>query len=172
MHCPNCGKPSDTEQQFCRACGMSLETVGKLVVQHSSSPLKKQKKIDKAELEQAMVQKMFNWLMWGMIVIGVGVAMLIVNKYFDLGRWFSLVSASLLLGGTAIASAGVLNAVRQGVRVSGMQPSVQISGSLEPKSLPTNPIPASLPSITERTTRLIPSDDARANDAIDSNGRE
>jgi len=111
---------------------------------------------------------MFNWLMLGMIVIGVGIAMLVVNKYFDLGKWFSLVSASLLLGGTTIATAGVLNAIRQGVRVSGRQPNDQISRSLEPKLLPTNPIPASVPSITERTTQLIPADDARTNNTIDS----
>ena len=69
---------------------MSLETVGKLVAQYSSSPLEKQKKIDTTEPEQAMVRTMFNWLMLGMIVIGVGIAMLVVNKYFDLGKWFSL----------------------------------------------------------------------------------
>jgi len=147
---------------------MSLETVGKLVAQYSSSPLEKQKKIDTTEPEQAMVRTMFNWLMLGMIVIGVGIAMLVVNKYFDLGKWFSLVSASLLLGGTTIATAGVLNAIRQGVRVSGRQPNDQISRSLEPKLLRTNPIPASVPSITERTTQLIPADDARTNNTIDS----
>jgi hypothetical protein len=39
------------------------------------------------------------------------------------------------------------------------------------KSLPTKPIPV-LPSITERTTQLIPADDARAKDVTDSSGRE
>lgn len=27
MYCPNCGKVNSVEQKFCRACGMSLETV-------------------------------------------------------------------------------------------------------------------------------------------------
>ncbi len=47
---------------------MSLEMVGKLVTQHSSSPAETQKKIEKAELEQALVRQMFNWIIWGMIM--------------------------------------------------------------------------------------------------------
>ena len=171
MHCPNCGKPTKAEQQFCRACGMSLESVGKLVAQHSSSSLEKQRKIDKQELEQAIVRNMFNWLMWGMIVLGIGVAMLVVNKYFDIGRWFSLLSSALLLGGTGIVTASVLNAIRQGASIPGKRSVDQISATPQAKSLPTNPIPA-LPSITERTTQLIPADDARAKDVKDSSGRE
>jgi hypothetical protein len=162
MHCPNCGKPAEADQQFCRACGMSLETVGKLVAQHSPSLLEKQGKIDNVKLEQAIVRKMFSWLMWGMIVLGIGVAMLVVNKSFDIGRWFSLLSSALLLGGTGIATAGVLNAIRSGASISGKQSTDQIPGTPEVKSLPTNPA-AALPSITERTTQLISADDARAN---------
>ena len=159
MHCPNCGKPADGDQQFCRSCGMSLEVIGKLVAQHSASPVAVQRRNDKVALEQAAVRTMFNWITLGMIILGAGAAMIVVNKNFDVGKWFSLLSSFLILGGTGVATAGVLNAIR---RAPG------ISGPPEQKSLPTNPIPNELPSITERTTQLIPAEEAQAREAGDS----
>src|SRR6185369_14420 len=157
MHCPNCGKPAAGDQQFCRSCGMSLETVGKLVVQHSSSSVEVQRRNDKAAREQAAVRTMFNWIMLGMIILGIGVAMIIVNKNFDIGKWFSLLSSFLILGGTGVATAGFLNAVRQ---------AANITGPPNQKSLPTNPVPDELPSITERTTQLIAAEEPRTNKLI------
>jgi hypothetical protein len=100
---------------------------------------------------------MFNWLMFGMIILGIGVAMLVINKNFDIGRWFSLLSSFFILGGTGIATAGVLNAIRRGTSLVGMR--LPNKKSL----LPTNSIAAELPSITERTTQLIPAEDTRTN---------
>jgi hypothetical protein len=144
---------------------MSLETVGKLVAQHSSSPIEVQNQLDKAALEQAMVRKMFNWLMWGMIILGIGVAMLVVNKNFDIGRWFNLLSSLFILGGTGVASAGVLNAIRRGVTIAGVRPPNR-------KSLPTSPLPVELPSVTERTTQLIGVEEAPTNKMMDTKPRE
>lgn len=162
MHCPNCGKPAEIEQQFCRACGMSLESVGKLVAQHASSPIETQKKIDKAEREQAIVRRMVNWLIWGMIVLGLGVLMLVVNKSMDFGRWFSLLTSVVILGGMGIASAGVLTAIKQGASLQQKPSAKEIDAAPNEQSLPTHLSTAALPSITERTTQLIPVDDAHA----------
>ena len=159
MHCPNCGKPAAGDQQFCRSCGMSLETIGKLVAQHSGSPVEVQRRSDKVAMEQAAVRTMFNWLMLGMIILGIGVAMIVVNKNFDIGKWFSVLSSFLMLGGVGVATAGVLNAVRQGTG---------IAGPPKQQSLHTNTVPNELPSITERTTQLIPTEDARTNKLIDN----
>lgn len=150
---------------------MGLEPVGQLVARHSSETIEKQLKIDKEELDRAITRQMFNWIIRGMIVLGIGVAMLIVNKYFDIGGWFSLLASTLLLGGTGIATAGVLNAVRQSAGLSGKRPTDQISETSGAKSLPTNPIPA-LPSVTERTTRLIAPDEPGAKHVINESGRE
>ncbi len=157
MHCPNCGKPADGDQQFCRSCGMSLETIGKLVAQHSSSPVEVQQKIDKFAIEQAMVRNMFTWLTLGSIILGIGVAMIVVNKSFEIGKWFSLLSSFLILGGAGVATAGVLNAVRGAASISGVRPPNQ-------KSLGAGSDPGEqLPSVTERTTQLFPAEDARTN---------
>ncbi len=104
-------------------------------------------------MEQAAVRTMFNWLMLGMIILGIGVAMIIVNKNFDIGKWFSLLSSFLILGGTGVATAGVLNAIRGATRSN-------------EKALHTNTVPNELPSITERTTQLIPAEEARTNKLI------
>ncbi|HSD48018.1 MAG TPA: hypothetical protein VLB87_15425 [Pyrinomonadaceae bacterium] len=141
---------------------MSLESVGKLVAQHSSSPVEKQRKIDRAELEQAMVRRMINWLIWGMIVLGIGVALLVVNKAMDLGRWLSFVSSVFMLGGMGIATGGVLSAIKQGASISAKPAAEQIRAAPDEKSFPTEPGMAALPSVTERTTQLIAGDEARA----------
>src|SRR6476660_3245661 len=160
MHCPSCGKPATSDQQFCRTCGMSLEVVGKLVARHSPQPEVIQKRIARAEAEQIAVRQMFNWITWGMIVFGIGLALLLVNKSFDMGAWIKLISSCLMLGGTGIGAAGVLNSIRNSFR-NGTQLAAdrhannEMAEAIESKSLPTNPIPDALPSITEHTTQLI-----------------
>ena len=150
---------------------MGLETVGQLVAQHTATPIAK--KSNRAELEAQLVRKMFDWIMWGMIIIGIGVVMMVANKSFAIGAWLRFLSAVLVIGGVGVATAGVFSAVRQGVGLSGKKSVNEIGGAtVDTKSLPTAPMPASLPSVTERTTQLIPADDVRANNVIDSKRRE
>src|ERR1041384_415559 len=104
MHCPNCGKPAIADQQFCRACGMSLETVGQLVAKHTGSPAVAQAKLERAEAERAIVRSMFNWMIWGMLLVGIGVVVIVINKNFPIGNWFRLLSSLLVLGGMGVAT--------------------------------------------------------------------
>ncbi|HXQ69625.1 MAG TPA: zinc ribbon domain-containing protein [Pyrinomonadaceae bacterium] len=172
MHCPNCGKPATSEQQFCRACGMSLEPVGKLVAQHSNLPTETQQKLAKTELEQALVQKMFSWMRWGMIILGIGVALLVVNKTFLIGKWFSLLAAFFILGGIAVACGGLFDAMMKGASLSGAKPGKHVGSGKDAQSLPTNPIPQELPSVTERTTQLIGVEDSKTNKMMDTKARQ
>ena len=150
---------------------MRLETVGRLVAQHISSDLP-ERKSSQAEVEQVIVRRMFSWITWGMIILGVGIVMLVFNKSFSIGNWLRFLSRLISLIGCGVAAAGVLNAMKQGVSISGKKPTDQISGPANMKSLSTGPIPISPPSVTERTTTLLPTDDAPANNLIDSNRRE
>ena len=172
MHCPNCAQPAVADQQFCRSCGMSLEAVAKLVAEHSSVPAEVQKKLDKVALEAAMVRTMFNWMMWGMIILGLGVFLLVVNKNLGIGKEVGLVSSFLILGGVGVATAGVLKAIKQGTMIATSRHANHISGSSDTQSLPTHPIPAALPSVTERTTQLIGVEDTRTNNIMDTKARE
>ena len=171
MHCPNCGKPATADQQFCRACGMGLETVVKLVAKHTGSPAAVQAKLDRAEAEKAIVRGMFSWMLWGMLIMGIGVVMIVVNKSFPIGNWFRLLSSLLVLGGMGVTVGGVLNAIRRGTLPSGREP-IQLEGPPDTKELPTARIPAELPSVTERTTQLIAVEEAPTNKMMDTSPRE
>jgi hypothetical protein len=151
---------------------MGLLEIGKLVAQHSTTPDEIQEKLNKAELEQLILRRMFNLIMWGMIILGIGVVMLVANKSFHLPNWFSVLTSFVLVGGAGVATAGVLNGVRQGARLPVATTRPQIASPVDTKSLPTNPIPTQLPSVTERTTQLIPEKDSRSDDSLDSLRRE
>jgi hypothetical protein len=172
MHCPNCGTPATSEQQFCRACGMSLETVGKLVAQHSATPTEIQHKLSKAELEQALVQQMFRRIIWGAIILGIGVVMSVVHNNFPIGAWFKLLSTLVILSGVAVGGVGVFDAMIKGARLPAAKSGRQIGGRTETQSLPANPIPHELPSVTERTTQLIGVEDSKTNKMMDSDARQ
>ena len=172
MHCPNCGKPATADQQFCRACGMSLERVGQLVAQHAGKPTDTQEKLTKAELEQALLRKMFTALKWGMIILLIGVAMLVVNKNFAIGKWLNLLSVFFMLSGIVVAGAGMFDAMIKGASLSGAKLPKQVTGEPDTQSLPTNPIPQELPSVTERTTQLIGVDDGKTNKMMDTKARQ
>ena len=132
---------------------MALEAIGKLVAQHSSAVTPSQTKLDKVRAEQQIVQYMFKWLSIGMIIIGIGVLMLVLNKTFDFGTIFKLVSSLVLIGGTGCAAFGVLNAIRKGTALTVANSTQQLTQADE-RSLPTG-YPEAFPSVTERTTQLI-----------------
>ena len=135
---------------------MSLESVGKLVAQHSgviaASPA--QTKLDKVRAEQQIVKYMFRWISIGMIILGIGALMLVLNKNFDFGKIFGLISTFLVLGGTGCAAFGVLSAISKGASLAGTGSARQLPQANE-QVLPTAEFPAALPSVTERTTQLI-----------------
>jgi hypothetical protein len=47
---------------------------------------------------QQIVQYMFKWISIGMIIIGLGVLMLVLNKTFDFGAILKLASSFVLIG--------------------------------------------------------------------------
>jgi len=96
---------------------------------------------------------MFKWISIGMIIIGIGVLMLVLNKTFDFGTIFKLVSSLVLIGGTGCAAFGVLSAIRKGTTLTVANSAPQLTQADEP-SLPTGSLEA-FPSVTERTTQLI-----------------
>jgi len=92
--------------------------------------------------------------MWGMLIVGIGVVMFVINKNFPIGDWFRLLGSLLAVGGMGLMVGGVLNAVRRGTLPSGRKRD-QLSGSPDTNELPTGRLPAELPSVTEGTTQLI-----------------
>ena len=156
MHCPSCGITASPDQQFCRSCGMNLETVGKLVEQHSGSVSSSLTRAEKSRAEQQIVRSMFTTLMIAMAIMGVGIFLLVINKTFHLGAAVGLLATLVLLGGTGCAAFAVLNGVRRGASLTVGRSQLELPDATD-KSLPTNPFPEALPSVTERTTQLISS---------------
>src|SRR5262249_20523089 len=89
------------------------------------------------------------------IILLIGVVMLVVNKNFDIGRWFSLLSSLTMLSGIALGGVGLFDAMMKGASLSGAKSAKQITKGTDTQSLPANPIPHELPSVTERTTQLM-----------------
>ena len=134
---------------------MNLESVSKLVTRHTASPEEVQRRLDKAQRDREIVRRMFNWMTFGLIVMGLGCVMLVINKTFDIGKIFKLFSTLTTLGGVAIAMAGLMSGMKRGTELSGRSAPRELAEKQTAKSLPTNPFPDALPSVTERTTQLI-----------------
>jgi hypothetical protein len=136
---------------------MNLESVGKLVARHIASPEETQRRLDKAERDREIVRRMFNWITFGLIVMGLGCVMLVVNKTFDIGKIFKLFSTLTTLGGVSIAMGGLMSGMKRGAELPSRRTQRELADPTREKSIPTNSFPEALPSVTERTTKLIES---------------
>lgn len=136
---------------------MSLGSVTKLVAAHSGEISPDEQALSRAEAERRITRTMFTWMSWGILIAGIGIAMLVINKSFDIGRWFLNCASFLLLGGTGIAIFGFFKAMRDGINLPAKLPAQSIAQAEPTKALPPDRVAAPLSSITERTTQLIPS---------------
>jgi hypothetical protein len=158
IHCPSCGKEATADQQFCRQCGMSLGTVTKLVAAHSGLETPEDNRnFAREQAEKRIVRKMFNWMISGVILAGIGIFMLVLTKSFNPGEWFKLCGTFLLLAGTGISVAGFFRAIKQGHELPGKDSPKPLPKADPTKYLPEERTAAPMPSITERTTQLIAS---------------
>jgi hypothetical protein len=140
---------------------MSLGSVTKLVAAHSGEISPDEQALSRAEAERRITRTMFTWMSWGILILGIGVAMLVINKSFDIGRWFLNCASFLLLGGTGIAAFGFFKAMRDGSNLPAKFPAQSIAQAEPTKALPQDRGAAPLSSITERTTQLIASPEER-----------
>ena len=154
MHCPNCGIESSVDQKFCRKCGFGLAPVGELMRDSVTSP--EDAKLDRARREALIVRQMLRWLAWGIIVLGLGVLMLVVDKSFDVGKAFKFVCTLVMLAGMGIATYGVISAMMRGgaATLKASEPKKDELRAATTRELQGG-APISIPSVTERTTELI-----------------
>lgn len=154
MHCPNCGHESSLDQKFCRKCGFSLTPVGELM--RDGVPSADDAKLDRAEREALVVRRMFRWIAWGAILLGLGVLMMVVDRSFDVGKAFKFLCTLVMLAGIGVATYGVLSAMMKGTAATlkAAEP-----GKDELRAPTTRELdgrgPLPVPSVTERTTELI-----------------
>ena len=154
MHCPNCGIESSLDQKFCRKCGFALAPVGELM--RGAEPPGEVAKLDRAQREALVVRQMFRWISWGIIVLGLGVLMLVVDKSFDVGKAFKFVCTLVMLAGIGIATYGVISTMMKGgaATLKAAEPKQDELRTPTTRELEGG-APMPVPSVTERTTELI-----------------
>ncbi len=160
MHCPGCGHESSLDQKFCRKCGFNLEPVGKLFKNESGPD---ERKRERAEREKQAVRRMVSWMMWGMLVMLIGVILTVVNKQLKLDQPVGLIATFIILAGVSATMYGLLDAMRGGKqprkskKLEGsrddLPPVTEIKADTTRELAGGMPIP--VPSVTERTTNLI-----------------
>jgi hypothetical protein len=133
---------------------MDLETVSKLVAEHSSpETLKSEKSLSK----KAVQNRMYYLLMWGMASFILGMAVLVVVKTLELNKTINIAGSFLLFLAMGLMTYAVLSPMRDGSSKSGKILDPARTGELTEtevtKALPSARVP--VPSITERTTQLI-----------------
>lgn len=114
-------------------------------------------KLDRAEREALLVRHMFRWIVWGIIVLGIGLLMMVLNRSFNFGKLLVLVSSLLMLGGMGLATYGVISAITRGGAATlkaGREKKDQL-GAPTTRELDAGGMPIPITSVTERTTELI-----------------
>jgi hypothetical protein len=156
MHCPGCGNESTLDQKFCRQCGFNLAPVSKLIQAGSGD----ESQLDKVERDKLLMKHMVRWMMWGMLVMLIGIVLAVANKQLHIPPLLNLISTVVILGGVSVITYGVLDTLRGG----GLKKEKPKAIAAAPKSKieqgsSTNELDDRLPipiaSVTERTTQLI-----------------
>jgi hypothetical protein len=160
MHCPNCGNQSELDQKFCRTCGFNLGPVSKLIM---NNPDAGQLKLEKAEREKLALHRMVSWMMWGMLILLIGVVVIVINKTFNLDPLVKLIGTFITLGGVSVTMYGLLDTMRGGkgrpksgaIDVGTNNPDTEEGVKADTTRELEGRLPVPLPSVTERTTQLI-----------------
>ena len=138
---------------------MNLEAVSQLVAAHSPSD---EVQISKAGADKAALARMVKWMLWGFLVLGLGILLLVTHKIFALDRLVRFVASCLSLAGTGIIMYGLLAALRDGASTQSKSPKPnKFPPTQTTKSLPEERVPVPLPSVTEATTELLERQDVR-----------
>jgi len=140
---------------------MDLETVSKLVAQHSSPETLK---LEKSLTDRANRQRMYQSFKWGMICFILGMAALATTKTLSLDKAFNLGPLLLLFMGMGIMCYGLLGTMRERASGSRKLPGPGATSELPEteitKELPAARVPVPVASVTERTTQLIATEKA------------
>ena len=149
MQCVSCGKETSVDQNFCRFCGTSLKTTAGVPlpnygISESDMPL--------AKVTTRIARRRMNrLLLWGLIVIGLGITLLANAQDY---QWLNWLGIAVFLAGSALAIYGVFSPSKALVssETSQAPPLNQSKANL---SLPSKDTFDQVPSVTERTTELL-----------------
>ena len=150
MQCVNCGKEISSAQNFCRFCGTSLMT-------NSGVSSSDKHSISRSEVPRAKVttrvarRRMNRLLLWGLIVIGLGITLLANAQDYV---WINWVGISVFIAGLGLTAYGVFSPDKSLPAGQTAAPGTLKESTTTP-SLPGKDSLDYVPSVTERTTELF-----------------
>jgi hypothetical protein len=151
MHCPGCGKQVFSDQQFCRFCGRSLGAVTEVLAK-PPAVLNSSASMTKVTSRMA-ARRMNRSLLWGLIVIVLGVTLLSNAQGYALVNWLGILT--FLAGiGLAVYGACAPGTAKELLSSQIAQPET-LKQSQASSYLPPQDFSESVPSVTERTTELL-----------------
>lgn len=157
MYCPNCAAKNDTEQKFCRSCGMNLEKTAALLAEQFSEGLAS----DIERAEQRLER--FGQFAFGGFAVVLGIAILgilyfIVTKMILSGTqpWAGALLTAFIVFAALTLTYVVLNEdLKEKKKTPAKaQPEMQARETAELERL-TDGASMPIPSVTENTTDLL-----------------
>ena len=153
MNCRKCGLQTLPDQRFCRSCGESLQTNTPPLVEHATvfelerSP---------ANILKDEKQRASGLMLWGFIIMFIGVAVGIIGKKLMHEDIVTVIGALVSMTGMFLTIYPYLSPSSRGKIDSSTpsQPNI-LSQSQSGKYLPPQSNIEYVPSITERTANLL-----------------
>ena len=161
MYCPNCGAKNSIEQNFCRACGLSLEKTALSLSEQLPAKVDQSVQAQKERLEKLGVAALsvFGLGVLSLLVYGIGIKLIdkgVLGILATLGVLIMLVCGlgSVILFARAKELEEKSSKRRQPSLSSGRETTKELlsEGHFEP-----------VPTVTERTTELLTVDKRNTN---------
>jgi zinc-ribbon domain len=160
MYCPNCGNQAAEDQKFCRSCGMNLQKVTPVLIEHLAESGGVQPEIDVVKNIRRLAVR---GVIWGATLMFAGIALAIVGKMIDQDQTVSGAGALTSITGMFLIVYFLLSAVyKLSLTERRMPREAKLSEAKTTAQLAPERLSALAPSIAERTTDLL------ANAAIQS----
>lgn len=166
MYCPNCGKTNSPDQNFCRACGLSLELTARSLAEQRTPE----------ELEQHLRDRRRRVEKWLNIIGWTAGSALVASVLWGIFYHIIIVKGEVLEGSIFLAFIvgvvlfALLAIYRDSlVKASAKRPVEQevMPGRDTARFLP-DPCGESIPGVTERTTELMSEEIERRNPGHES----
>lgn len=168
MTCPKCGLPALPDQKFCRTCGASLQVTTNPLVEPAA--LADQESISELNFKDES-HPTHRWMLWGFIVMFVGVAIGVIGKKFHYDV-FAVVGILMSLVGIFLSVYPHLTPATRRKHSDRLSAEPEQLTQSQPVSALQNESPIQyVPSITERTTNLLKTPAAPTPDREKTNSR-
>lgn len=153
MNCPKCGLQTRPDQKFCRTCGASLQLITQPLVEHAKAPDLERRPAVISKHERQLPNRL---MLWGFIMMFIGIAVGIVGKKLMHEELLTVVGALVSVAGMFLTVYPFLSpSARQKVDSSPSSPPDTLVQSQPGKYLPQESNIEYVPSVTERTTDLL-----------------